>query len=67
MTESFSRDEVECSIAELQARVGTALAPFEASSAMRCLLDMLRAVEELFYLHTIEWDGNPPIFSTHQK
>lgn len=58
MTESFSRDEIECSLAELQARVGIALAPFEASSAMRCLLDMLRAVEELINLHTIDWDDD---------
>lgn len=42
MTESFSRDEIECSLAELQARVGIALASYEARSAMRCLLDMLR-------------------------
>lgn len=56
MTESLSRDEIECSLAELQARVGNSLAPFEASSAMRCLLDMLRAVEELINLYTIDWD-----------
>jgi hypothetical protein len=58
MTESFSRDEIECSLAEQQARVGLALAPFEASSTMRCLLDMLRAVEELINLHTIGWDDD---------
>ncbi|EGH25692.1 hypothetical protein PSYMO_31457, partial [Pseudomonas amygdali pv. mori str. 301020] len=58
MTDSFSRDEIECSLAKLQARVDIALAPFDASSAMCCLLDMLRAVEELINLHTINWDDD---------
>lgn len=56
MTESFSRDEIEGRLAELQERVGATLASFEARSAMRCLLDTLRAVEELINLYTVDWD-----------
>jgi len=58
MAESFSRGEIEGRLAELQARVGAALASFEARSATRCLLDTLRAVEELINLHTVDWDDD---------
>lgn len=56
MTEVFSREEIESRLAELQARVGAALAQYEANSAARCLLETLRAVEDLINLHTVDWD-----------
>jgi hypothetical protein len=58
MSELFSRDEIETRLAELQARVGAALAPYEANSAARDLLEMLRAVEELINLGTVAWDDD---------
>lgn len=58
MHESFSRDELERTLAELQARVGSALTSYEAKSATLCLLETLRAIEELINLYTVDWDDD---------
>lgn len=58
MTEIFSRDEIACRMAELQARVGAALAPYEANSAARHLMETLRAVDELINLYTVDWSDD---------
>lgn len=58
MTEAFSRDKIESRLAELQTRVGAALAPYDANSAALHLLETLRTVEELINLHTIDWDDD---------
>lgn len=74
MSELFSRDEIELRLAELQSRIGSALAPYQASSAARDLLELLRAVEELINLGTVDWDDDVfeeqlygfPVFQTGQ-
>jgi len=59
MTVVLSRKELEGRIFELQGRVGAALAPYDAHTAVCFWLDTLRGIEELINLPSVEWDDDP--------
>ncbi len=58
MTPVFSRQELESRIAELQTNILTMLAPYEPRSAVGLWLDMLRGIEEVINLPTVDWDDD---------
>lgn len=50
-----SREDLENELSQLQARVRSSLAPYDAESAVCLWLDSLRAIEEMINLMTVDW------------
>lgn len=75
MNQTLSNNELENRITEYQARIMTALAPYQAESAVCHWLDTLRGIEELINLVTIDWNDDTfkhqlhslPVFQLMQK
>jgi hypothetical protein len=58
MAPVLTRSELESRIAELQTNIVTMLAPYEPQSAVGLWLDMLRGIEELINLPSVDWDDD---------
>lgn len=53
---TLSRQELETALVELQTRIVAELAPYEPQSAICLWLDILRGIEEVINLPSIDWD-----------
>lgn len=53
---ALPKEKLEELVSEYQARIATALAPYDLESGALLWLDTLRAIEEVINLTTVEWD-----------